>query len=99
MQEEILCYVGVSNINTVNIKDQTYDEIDESLRETAWCVFGSGFLASLDVLFFRRVSGRTLVAAVKMRLAQKCPVAQKVRRVLSSEFSVRPQVQGAGASG
>ena len=47
MQEEILCYVGVSNINTVNIKDQTYDEIDESLRETAWCVFGSGFLASL----------------------------------------------------
>ena len=40
LQEEILCYVGVSNINTVNIKDQTYDEIDESLRETAWCVFG-----------------------------------------------------------
>ena len=39
LQEEILCYVGVSNINTVNIKDQTYDEIDESLRETAWCVF------------------------------------------------------------
>ena len=55
LQEEILCYVGVSNINTVNIKDQTYDEIDESLRETAWCVFGSSaswpLLSSLDVLF------------------------------------------------
>ena len=52
LQEEILCYVGVSNINTANIKDQTYDEIDESLRETAWCVFGSiHFLSSLWPLF------------------------------------------------
>merc|ERR1719181_2383170 len=34
--EEILCYVQVSDINTTNINDQTYDEVDEELRETAW---------------------------------------------------------------
>lgn len=26
----------VSNINTANINDQTYDEVDEELRKTAW---------------------------------------------------------------
>ena len=76
MQEEILCYVGVSNINTANIKDQTYDEIDESLRETAWCVFGSDhFLPSLGVPFSRPAVLKS--RASKMRLAQNVPSRKK----------------------
>ncbi len=33
--QAVLC-AQVSNINTANINDQTYDEVDDELRATAW---------------------------------------------------------------
>ena len=74
LQEEILCYVGVSNINTANIKDQTYDEIDESLRETAWCVFGSDHFLAFCGGFCARPPQD---AGVKNAPRTKCPVVQQ----------------------
>ena len=74
MQEEILCYVGVSNINTVNIKDQTYDEIDESLRETAWCVFGLrllGLSCPLLTCFFSGASPAVLSSRLSKCVSRK----------------------------